>query len=296
MATFNLLDESVIGQDPSGILSSDFSRILRSVEDRPNVFAELCVLDLLLTISRIRDSYFGELLILKGGHSVRTYVPLRNHRFSYDLDFNIHRGGGHTFREVQSLRGDLNNFAEIRRSPIRGSVTLNNQRFHWITFNYRQVMEEAYGVTIPEEPKVEICKDCRTVRTPAENEVVTIVDPKLLTVVLPRFKHLDLNEQLSNKLYVIGVTARQRRHFDIFDCHRIVEFNSGRLDWKAVRDSFHAQLRHENASRHIDRARRLIARTIRDSNTVRRIESCTFEPFNFKEAAKSVSELYSNLS
>lgn len=295
MGTFNLLDESVIGQDPSGLLSSEFSRILQRVEDRPNIFAELCVLDLLLAISRIRDSYYRELLILKGGHSVRTYVPLHSHRFSYDLDFNIHREDGHTFREVQSLREDLNRFAETRRSPIRGSVTLNNQRFHWITFNYRQVVEEAYAVPIPEEPKVEICKDCRTVRTPVENGVVTMVDPKLLAVALPRFKHLDLSEQLSNKLYVIGVTARQRRHFDIYDCYRIVEFNGSRLDWKAVRDSFHAQLRRENASRHIDRARRLIANTIRDSNTVRRIESGTFEPFDFEDAAKIVSELYSNL-
>lgn len=296
MAIFNILDESVIGQDPSGILNPEFSMRLQRVEDRPNVFAELCVLDMLLTISRIRDSYYRELLILKGGHSVRTYVPLHSHRFSYDLDFNIHREAGHTFRKVQSLREDLNRFAETRRSPIRGLVTLNNQRFHWITFNYRQVVQDAYGVTIPEEPKIEICKDCRTVRTPVENQIVTMMDPKLLAVTLPRFKQLDLNEQLSNKLYVIGVSARRRRHFDIFDCYRIVEFNSSRLDWKAVRDSFHAQLRRESAAGHIDRARRLIARVVRDSNTVRRIESGTFEPLEFGDAAKVVSELYSKLS
>jgi len=295
MATFNLLDEALVSQDPSGILSPEFSKRLRRVEDRPNIFAELCVLDMLLTISKIRDSYYTDLLILKGGHSVRTYIPLLSHRFSYDLDFNIDRKGGHSFREVQSLRDGLNRFAETRRSPIRGSVTLNNQRFHWITFNYRQVVEETYGVTIPEEPKIEICKDCRTVRTPVEKEVVTMVNPKLLAIALPRFKHLDLNEQLSNKLYIIGVTARQRRHFDIFDCYRIVEFNSTRLDWKRVSESFHAQLRRENASTHIDRARKLIANTTRDSNTVRRIESGTFKPFDFRDAAKIVTELYSKL-
>ena len=295
MSTFNLIDESAIGQDPSGILSPEFSTRLRRIEDRPNIFAELCTLDLLLTISKIRDSHYNELLILKGGHSVRTYVPLPHHRFSYDLDFNIHREGGHTFREVQSLRDDLNRFAEARRSRIRGSVTLNNQRFHWITFNYRQVVKEKYGVTIPEEPKIEICKDCRTIRTPVKNATVTMVDPKLLAITLPILNQLDLNEQLSNKLYVIGVAARQRRHFDIFDCYRIVEFNASRLDWKAVRDSFHAQLRRERASAHVDRARWLIAKTTRDSNTVRRIESATFEPFNFGHAARTVSELYSRL-
>lgn len=295
MPTFNLIDESAIGQDPSGILNPEFSTRLRRIEDRPNIFAELCTLDLLLTISKIRDSHYNELLILKGGHSVRTYVPLPRHRFSYDLDFNIHREGGHTFREAQSPKDDLNSFAEARRSRIRGSVTLNNQRFHWITFNYRQVVKDKYGVTIPEEPKIEICKDCRTVRAPVRNATVTMVDPKLLAITLPRLNQLDLNEQLSNKLYVIGVAARQRRHFDIFDCYRIVEFNASRLDWKAVRDSFHAQLRRETASTHIERAMRLIANTTRDSNTVRRIESATFEPFNFEHAAKTVSELYSKL-
>jgi predicted nucleotidyltransferase component of viral defense system len=296
MPTFNMLDESVIGSDPSGILSTDFSTRLRRLEDRPNIFAELCVLDMLLTISRIHDSYYKERLILKGGYSVRTYVPLHAHRFSYDLDFNIHREGGHTFREVQDLCQELSRFAETRRSRIRGSVTLNNQRFHWITFNYRQVIEETYGVTIPEEPKIEICKDCRTVRTPVENEIVTIADPKLLAVTLPNIKHLDLDEQLSNKLYVIGVVARQRRHLDIFDCYRIVEFKNSELDWKMVRDSFHAQLRRGNAGAHIGRARRLIANALRDSNTIRRIESSTFQPFDFKDAANIVSGLYSKLS
>lgn len=88
----------------------------------------------------------------------------------------------------------------------------------------------------------------------------------------------------------------QRRHIDPLDCYRIVEFNSSRLDWKAVRDSFHAQLRRENVARHIDRARRLIATAVRDSNTVRRIESATFEPLDFGNAAKIVYELYSKLS
>lgn len=295
MPAFNLLDESVIGQDPSGILNSEFSRRLQRVEDRPNILAELCVLDMLLTIFQIRNSHYRERLILKGGYSVRTYFPLHAHRFSYDLDFNVHREGGHTFREVENLCQDVNRFAETRRSPARGSVTLNNQRFHWITFNYRQIIEKTYGFRIPEEPKIEICKDCRTIQTPVDSEIVTMVDPKLLAVALPRIMHLDLNEQLSNKLYIIGVAARQRRHFDIFDCYRIVQFKGRELDWKIVRNSFHSQLRREIASTHIERARRLIANSARDSGTVRRIESGTFEPFDFKDAASSVSELYSKL-
>lgn len=295
MTAFNILDESVIGSDPSGILNAEFSRRLQRSEDRPNIFAELCALDLLLAISQIRESYYKERLILKGGHSVRTYVPLYAHRLSYDLDFNIHREGGHTFREVESLIKDFNRFAETRRSRVRGSVTLNNQRFHWITFNYREIIDEEYGIRIPEQPKIEVCKDCKTVRIPVEDEIVTMVDPKLLATTLPRMRHLDLDEQLSNKLYVIGVTARRRRHFDIFDCYRIVEFNANKLDWKIVRDSFHAQLRRESAPSHIGRARKLITSAVQDSNTVRRIESATFQPLDFKKAANIVSELYSRL-
>jgi predicted nucleotidyltransferase component of viral defense system len=295
MATFNLLDESAIGPDPSGILDTEFSTRLQHVEDRPNIFAELCILDILLAICRIRDSYYKERLILKGGHSVRAYVPLRAHRFSYDLDYNINREGGHKFREIQTLNADLNAFAQTRKSKIRASVTLNNSRFHWITLNYRQVVQEKYDIRIPEDPKIEICKDCRTTRAPSENVMATMVNPKLLAITLPRVKQLSLNEQLSNKLYLIGATVRQRRHFDIFDCYRILEFNAGRLDWDVVRESFQALLRRENARSHIDRARRLIEKVKEDSNTTRRIQSSTFDSFDFGEAAKTVSDLYSKL-
>jgi RNase P subunit RPR2 len=296
MATFYLLDDSTISSEPYGMLNAPFSTRLQGVENRPNIFAELCVLDMLLAIYRIRDSYYQEKLILKGGHSVRTYVPLSAHRFSYDLDFNIYRDGGYTFRDIETLRDDLNTFAETRRSQIRATVTKHNQRFHWITLNYRQVIEDRYGVRIPEEPKIEICKDCRTIQSPADNVFVTMVDSRLVGVSLPHVKQLDLNEQLSNKLYTIGVTARQRRHFDIFDSKRILEYNADNLDWGIVRNSFHALLRLGNPQSHIRRARRLIQTAVEDTNTIRRLESATLEPFNFADAAQTVSEVYSKLS
>lgn len=296
MASFYLLDDSAISSEPSGILNAQFSTRLQGVENRPNIFAELCVLDMLLAIYNIRDAYYQEKLILKGGHSVRTYVPLPAHRFSYDLDFNIDRDGGHTFRDIESLCDDLNTFAQTRRSQVRATVSKHNSRFHWVTFNYRRVIEENYGVRIPEEPKIEICKDCRTIRSPADNMMVTMVDSGLLGTSLPHVRQLELNEQLSNKLYVIGVTARQRRHFDIFDSKRILEYNEDILDWKVVRDSFHAILRGKNAQSHITRARRLIKTAAKDTNTTRRLQSSTFEPFDFQEAAQIVSGLYSKIS
>jgi len=296
MASFYLLDDSAIGSEPSAVLEAQFSTRLQGVENRPNVFAELCILDMLLAIHRVRGGYYREKLILKGGHSVRTYVPLRAHRFSYDLDFNIDRNAGYTFRDIQTLSDDLNTFAESRRSQIRATVTKHTQRFYWITLNYRRVIEARYGVRIPEEPKIEICKDCRTIQSPADNVIVTMAESSLLGVTLPNVKQLELNEQLSNKLYVIGVTARQRRHFDIFDSKRILEYNEDTLNWEIVRNSFRALLRRENAESHIRRARRLIQTAAEDTNTTRRLESATFEPFNFEEAARIVSDLYSKIS
>jgi len=293
--SFYLLDDSVIGSEPSGVLEAQFSTRMQGVENRPNVFAELCVLDMLLAIYRVRDAYYQEKLVLKGGHSVRTYVPLRAHRFSYDLDFNIDRNGGHTFRDIQALSDDLNTFAESRRSQIRATVTKHTQRFYWITLNYREVIEARYGVRIPEEPKIEVCKDCRTIRSPVDNVMVTMADSRLLGITLPHVRQLELNEQLSNKLYVIGVTARQRRHFDIFDSKRILEYNEDTLNWGLVRRSFRALLRRESAESHIRRARRLIQTTAEDTNTTRRLESATFEPFNFETAAQNVSDIYSKI-
>jgi len=293
--SFYLLDDSVIGSEPSGVLEAQFSTRMQGVENRPNVFAELCVLDMLLAIYALRGGYYQEKLILKGSHSVRTYVPLRAHRFSYDLDFNIDRNGGYTFRDIKTLSDDLNTFAESRRSQIRATVTKHTQRFYWITLNYREVIEARYGVRIPEEPKIEVCKDCRTIRSPVDNVMVTMADSRLLGITLPHVRQLELNEQLSNKLYVIGVTARQRRHFDIFDSKRILEYNEDTLNWGLVRRSFRALLRRESAESHIRRARRLIQTTAEDTNTTRRLESATFEPFNFETAAQNVSDIYSKI-
>jgi len=296
MTAFYLLDDSVIGTDPSGLVCAQLAKRLQPAEYRPNIFAELCVLDLFLTICRIRDSYYRERLILKGGHSVRTYVPLEAHRFSYDLDFNVDRKQGYSFGEVDELKRDLNEFAQNRGTEIRGTIARNDQRFYWITFNYRHIVNERYGVTIPENPKIEICKDCKTIEDPAQNQMVTMIDPKLLGINLPNIKQLDVNEQLSNKLYVIGVPQRQRRHFDIFDAYRITQYNSKTLDWSVVRESFLAYLKKkERPSVLIERARHLIKKTLEDNNTIRRIEGTTFGTFDFKEAAEAVSNIYSKI-
>jgi hypothetical protein len=296
MTTFYLLDDSAISTDPSGLLCEQLAKRLQPVEYRPNIFAELCVLDLFLAICRIRDSYYGERLILKGGHSVRTYVPLEAHRFSYDLDFNIDRKMGCSFGEVDELKQDLNEFAQDRGTKIRGTVARNDQRFYWIVFNYRHMVNKTYGIIIPEAPKIEICKDCKTIGDPAQNQMVTMIDPKLLGIDLPNIKQLDVNEQLSNKLYVIGVPQRRRRHFDIYDAYRITQFNSSILDWSVVRESFLAHLRKkEKPSALIERAKHLINKTLEDNNTIRRIEATTFGTFDFKEAAEAVSDIYSKI-
>lgn len=42
----------------------------------------------------MRDGYYVERLSLKGGLSVRSTVPLADHRFSFDADFDPNTQGG----------------------------------------------------------------------------------------------------------------------------------------------------------------------------------------------------------
>ena len=43
--------------------------------------SEICALDMLYAVVDMRDGYYAERLSLKGGLSVRSVVPLSDHRF-----------------------------------------------------------------------------------------------------------------------------------------------------------------------------------------------------------------------
>jgi predicted nucleotidyltransferase component of viral defense system len=296
MNPFLIIDGSALPQDPSSLLSSEFRGKLAGPENAPNLFAEFCVLDMMSAIAAARpEPYYIERLILKGGHAVRSYVPLTAHRFSYDLDFNVDRDSGYKLRGVKDIRTDLNNLAIRRRSAVRADVARDLGIFYWIEMNYRDTIRNTYGVTIPEVPKIEICKSCRTFLPTVRSRIPTMFDLNLIGLTLPEMKQLDLDELLANKLYVIGIDARQRRHFDIFDSYRIYSNNRTTIHWPRVRSAFGCYLRKISAKEFVRRATELIHKTEENVNTASRIESATFETFAFKAAAEEVVGIYSKL-
>jgi len=296
MNPFLLIDGTTIPSDPSSLLSSEFRGNLAGPENKPNLFAEFCVLDMMCAISEARpDEYYLKRLILKGGHAVRSYVPLTAHRFSYDLDFNIDRDSGYKFREIKELRTNLNELAERRRSSVRAKVTRDENLFYWIELNYHDTINEAYGTRIPELPKIEICKPCRTYLPTPRSRLPTLFDLNLVGITLPEMKQLDINELLANKLYVIGVDDRQRRHFDIFDSYRIYTNNQSAINWSKVRSAFRSYLKEKPIKEFSKRAQYLIHKSEENDNTTRRMESATFDVFEFKGAADEVAGFYSKL-
>jgi len=296
MNPFLIIDGSAIPSDPSSLLSDNFRSKLAGSENAPNLFAEFCVLDMMCAISDARPGlHYIERLILKGGHAVRSYVPLTAHRFSYDLDFNIDRESGYKLREIKDIRTDLNELAVRRRSEVRSDIARDQGLFYWIEMNYRETIRQAYDVTIPEVPKIEICKPCRTFLPPVKTRIPTVFDLNLVGLTLPEVKQLSTDELLANKLYVIGVDDRQRRHFDIFDSYRIYAHNRNAINWPNVRSAFESYLRGRSAKGFAERARELIRKTRGNENTIRRMESATFETFEFKAAAEEVEGIYSKI-
>ena len=296
MNPFLIIDGSAIPPDASSLLSDDFRSKLAGPENAQNLFAEFCVLDMMCAISEARsESHYFDRLILKGGHAVRSYVPLTAHRFSYDLDFNIDRGSGYKLREIKDIRTDLNELATRRRSAVRAAIARDKGLFYWIELNYRDTIRQAYDVTIPEVPKIEICKSCRTFLPVVRTTIPTIFDLNLMGVALPQMKQLGKEELLANKLYVIGVEDRQRRHFDIFDSYRIYTRNQDALDMAGVRAAFKSYLGNRPAKKFANRAIVLIRKTEENVNTARRMESATFDKFDFKEATQEVTRIYSKL-
>src|SRR5208282_1344509 len=94
------IDGSQLTSNITDFLAHDFKGKFNGPENAPNLFAELSVVDMMRAVSMCKqDARYREGLILKGGHSVRSYVPLVAHRFSYDLDFNINQFAGYKFRD-----------------------------------------------------------------------------------------------------------------------------------------------------------------------------------------------------
>ncbi len=206
--------------------------------DRPELSAflrsELCTLDVLLAVTQMNDGYYKKRLVLKGGHSVRNLVPLKDHRFSFDADFNTNSVKGITYGDVSNIKQDLYRFGQSRGCTIRTKITQDSVMLYFLEVGYHKFLNR--GLNIVERPKIEVCKQCRTHERPILSRMNTMIDLELLGMEPPELLHLDLEEQLANKLFVIGSRGRQRNHFDAYDIYRICKNN--KIDWNKEKRIF----------------------------------------------------------
>ena len=158
----------------------------------PFILSELCAMDMLYAVTNMRDGYYKERLVLKGGLSVRSAVPLANHRFSFDADFDLNTPGGFRYRDVSGLKGDIVEYGSARRCKTRVSVTRDEQRLHFVAVEYRQSLESSHRII--ERPKIEICKTCRVHEMPVLSQINTIIDLEILGLEPPVVAHLSLEE------------------------------------------------------------------------------------------------------
>ena len=235
MGIFFFIDDRLVNlDDPTAMVKDEYNERFARREFAPYILSEICALDMLYAATEMRDGYYGERLSLKGGLSVRSAVPLADHRFSFDADFDPNSPGGFTYGDVSELKDDLARYGEARRckTPIR--VTRDDSRLCFIEMGYRSSLGRRRRIV--ERPKIEVCKTCRVSERPVVGPIDTIIDLEMLGLEPPKVAHLSLEEQLATKLFVIGSSGRQRNHFDAYDSFRILQYN--RPDMKKVRFIF----------------------------------------------------------
>lgn len=235
MGIFFFIDDRLVNlDDPTALVKDKYHERFARREFAPFVLSEICVLDMLYAVAGMRDGYYGGRLSLKGGLSVRSAVPLTDHRFSFDADFDPNTRDGFTYRNVRDLKDDMVRYGAERgcKTPVR--VTKDDSRLCFIEIGYRSSLGS--GHRIVERPKIEVCKTCRVLERPVVGPVNTIIDLEMMGLEPPKIAHLCPEEQLATKLFVIGASGRQRNHLDAYDSLRLLGY--GKPDMKMVRDIF----------------------------------------------------------
>lgn len=298
---FNILDSAVIGTDPRDLVKSEYRRFFSDGEVVSKLFSEICALDMIYSIARMRDGYYRDRLVLKGGMSVRNHVPLVDHRFSFDADYDPNSYAGYSFGDVKEIRPDIVKYANIRKSSTRVGRAREVDRFHFIDFGYREALRSAGRIDIEETPKVELCKTgCRVQLEPVEDEMSTMMDLNFLGLSPLVIKHVALEEQLATKLFIVGDTRRgKRNHFDAYDALRIVDDNPD-INWKKVRQVFEVLAGKKMVKGHITSPRNHIAECRHQLDVMRintgkkaQLADVVFQKgFDFDKMADRVKELY----
>lgn len=294
MGVFFCIDDRLINfDDPQALVKEECREYFARRELAPFLLSEICALDMLYAIEDVNDGYYRERLVLKGGFSVRSLVPLMDHRFSFDADFNPNTQKGFTYGDVSGLRSDITKYGSMRRCETRTRLTRDDARLHFIEMGYRDTLRKM-GCRIIERPKIEICKTCRVFTGPANSPINTVIDLDLLGLKPPVIAHLGPEEQFATKLFIIGSRGRQRNHFDAYDALKISR--TSKMDMKLARRLFDtlAERHGVKASAHIRECHHQLDAMLRNAGKKTDLENTAFgkDSFDFGMMVREVKSLY----
>lgn len=293
MGMFFYFDQREISfDDPIRHVKDKYLEVFGRQELRPYLLSELCALDMLYAVTTMKNGYYKERLVLKGGHSVRNLVPLKDHRFSFDADFNLNSPAGYTYGDVYNVKKDLHDFALRRGCATTLTVTKDSQ-WYFLQVNYREELQKM-SLHLVEPPKIEICKTCRTHETPIISKMNTMIDLEGMGLEPPELAHLSLEEQLENKLYVIGDSSRIRNHFDAYDAFRIC--NNNKINWKKTRHLFEEAVKQSRRkpAEYVQECRRMLDTIKNHAGKRERFADTLFhaDDFDFDDMIDTVKSYY----
>jgi predicted nucleotidyltransferase component of viral defense system len=289
---FNIDDGLINFDDPTALVKDEYREYFARRELAPYLFSEICVLDMVLALSDMNDGYYLDRLVLKGGLSVRNHVPLIDHRFSFDADYNPNTQGGYTFGDVDEIRKDFSGYGARKGCKTTIGTTRNDTELFFLEFDYRSTLRER-RVSLVEVPKIELCKRCRVFEKPAKSPMNTFIDLELLGLEAPVVYHVALEEQLATKLFIIGSSGRQRNHFDAYDVMRIIENN--KIDWRLTKALFERLVERHRAkvAARVEECRRQLDAMLRNDGKRSSLQDTVFrKDFNFDEMVRKVKSTY----
>lgn len=289
MGIFFFIDDRLVNlDDPFRIVKDEYHEQFKGREYTPFILSEICALDMLYAVTDMMDGHYTKRLVLKGGLSVRSIVPLASHRFSFDADFDSNTYGGFTYGDVEALEGDMRSYGMMKgcKTPVR--VTTDNANMCFIEIGYRRSLGS--GHKIIETPKIEVCKTCRVRTEPVPGHIDTIIDTDVLGLRPPKIAHLSLEEQLATKFHVIGSSGRQRNQFDAYDSFMILKH--GRPDMRKTRDIFKILCGYTSVSTYATECRRHLGAMRKNDKKRKKLENSTFEEFDFDDMITTVESFY----
>lgn len=294
MGVFFYIDDRLINfSDPVSMVKDKHRRYFARKELSPFILSEICALDMLYAVQEMNNGLYKDRLVLKGGFSVRNHVPLIDHRFSFDADFNANTMKGFTYGDVSSIKKDLLKYGSQRRCDTKTKETKDDARLYFLEVGYWNSLKNA-GYRIIERPKIEICKTCRVFTDIVTNPINTIIDLEILGFKPPVVAHIGLEEQFATKLFIIGSSGRQRNHFDAYDAMRI--FRNNKLDWKVAKNVFDIMSeRHKvKSSAHIKECQHQLDAMLKNDGKRSNLEDTVFRKnsFDYDEMIKEVKTLY----